>query len=112
MTRMAGHKISDDGTRIVCTARPDAPCRTRPDCDAETWGDDECIGHNPPHPSTPGHDCWAIPWLNDTDYYLWELHEYDDTDMTIRPGRAVVLTWQDDDTGISWAYPARTKEEA
>ena len=25
MTRMAGHKISDDGTHIVCTARPAPP---------------------------------------------------------------------------------------
>ena len=35
MTRMAGHKISDDGTGIVWTAPPDASCRTRPDCDTE-----------------------------------------------------------------------------
>ena len=112
MTRMAGHKISDDGTRIVCTARPDAPCRTRPDCDAETWGDDECIGHNPPHPSTPGHDCWAIPWLNAPDLDPWESREDEDPDLQIRPGRAVILTWEGNDIGVTWAYPARTKEEA
>ena len=110
MTRMAGHKISADGNRIVCTARPDAPCRTRPDCDAETWGDDECIGHNPPHPSTPGHDCWAIEWVNAPGRL--DCTCGDDPDPIIHPGRAVVLTWEGNDCVFTWAYPTRTKEEA
>ena len=112
MTRITAHKISDDGTRIVCTARPDAPCRTRPDCDAETWISDECTGHNPPHPTTTGHDCWALPWLDAPDLDLWELHEDEDPDMPIRPGRAVVLTWEGNDYGFTWAYTHHHKEEA
>ena len=47
MTRMAGHKISDDGTRIVCTAPPDAACRTRPDCNTEGWDDRGCGDRDP-----------------------------------------------------------------
>ena len=109
---MDGHKISDDGTRIVCTASPDAPCRTKPDCDTETWDAQGCTAHTPPHPATPGHDCWAIPWLNHPDLDLWESREDEDPDLQIRPGRAVILTWEGNDVGITWAYPARTKEES
>ena len=108
MTRMAGHKISDDGTRIVCTARPDAVCRTRPDCDTEGWDDRGCSAHDPRHPSTPGHDCWAIEWTNAPgrlDYTCG-----DDPDPEIVPGRAVVLTWHGDGIGIGWAYLPRAKE--
>lgn len=109
MTSMAGHKISDDGTHFVCTARPDAPCRTMPDCNTETWGTQGCDDHTPSHPNTPRHDCWAIPWLNAPDLDLWELHEDQDPDLSIHPGRAVVLTWEGSDIGITWAYPARSK---
>lgn len=42
----------------------------------------------------------------------WELHEDEDPDMPIRPGRAVVLTWEDSDYGFTWAYPHRHEEEA
>lgn len=112
MTRMAGHKISDDGTSIVCAAPPNAVCRTRPDCDTEGWDDQGCNDHDPRHPNTPGHDCWAVEWTNAIAYYLWELHEDEDPDMQIRPGRAVVLTWHGSDIGITWAYPHRHKEES
>ena len=110
MTRMAGHKISDDGTGIVCAAPPNAACRTRPDCDTEGWDDRGCNAHEQRHPTTPGHDCWAVEWTNAPgrlDYTCG-----DDPDPTIHPGRAVVLTWQGSDIGITWAYPHRHEEES
>ena len=110
MTRMAGHKISDDGPRIVCTARPDAPCRTMPDCNTETWGNQECGDHTPAHPVTPGHGCWAVEWVNAPSDLAYTC--LTDPDPDIIPGRAVVLTWQDPEIGITWHYPTRTKEEA
>ena len=108
MTRMAGHKISTDGTSIVCTARPDALCRAKPDCDTETWGESVCNDHRPPHPSTPGHDCWAIEWTNTVGDLLYTYAYAPEPDIC--PGRDVVLTWQGD--CITWAYSACTKEEA
>ena len=110
MTRMAGHKISDDGTRIVCTAPPNAACRTMPDCDTEGWDDRGCNDHDPRHPTTPGHDCWAIVWVNAPESLGYTCG--DDPDPTIQPGRAVALTWQGSDIGITWAYPHRHEEEA
>ena len=109
MTRMAGHKISDDGTGIVCTAPPNAACRTRPDCDTEGWDDRGCNAHEQRHPNTPGHDCWAIEWINGTG--LLGVTCDDDPDPTIHPGCAVVLTWQGIDAGITWAYPHRREED-
>ena len=110
MTRMAGHKISDDGTRIVCTAPPDATCRTRPNCDTESWDDRGCSAHDHHHPNTPGHDCWAIEWVNSPESLSYTCD--DDPDPTIHPDRAVVLTWQGSDVGITWAYPHSHEEES
>lgn len=110
MTRMAGHKISDDGTRIVCTARPDALCRTRPNCDTEGWNDLGCTDHDDRHPNTAGHECWAVEWVNAP--ACLEDTNGDDPDPDIRPGRAVVLTWQGEEIGITWNYPTQTKEDA
>ena len=78
------------------------------------WGGLWPVHSSPIHVSatTTGHDCWATPWLNDTDYCLWELHEDEDPDMPIRPGRAVVLTWEGNDYGFTWAYRHHHKEEA
>ena len=110
MTRMAGHKISDDGTRIVCTAPPDAVCRTRPDCDTEIWGDRGCNDHDPRHPNTPGHDCWAIEWINEPGDLGYTCE--DDPAPEIFPGRPVTLTWHDGGIGMGWTYPHRHEEES
>lgn len=112
MTRMAGHKISDDGNTIVCTATEDAWCRSRPECDTEWWDKDGCEEHAGEHPLTTGHDCWAIEWINaPRDTELWECA--DDwaatSDLPIIPGRAVVLTGHGDN-GFTWTYTNPSKE--
>ena len=104
---MSHHRISDDGSSIVCTAPEDAWCRTVPDCDAEGWGDRGCNVHDPGHPRTPGHDCWAVVWVNDSNYLE---DTCDDPDAEIFPGSSVALTWHGDEIGIGWAYTNPPKE--
>lgn len=49
-----------------CSAPPDAPCRTYPNCDCEIFIEDD---DNPGHdicgqPFEPGRDCWVKPWFD------------------------------------------------
>ena len=114
MTRpMTGHEINAYGTGIECVAGPGAPCRTMPDCDTETFDTvNGCNDHEPRHPSTPGHDCWAIEWINAPfDMDLWECAGgWATGDPPIIPGRAVALTCHGSD-GVTWAYTNPPKEE-
>lgn len=109
--RLDGHKINANGTRIDCNALPDAPCRTMPDCDTGTFDSKGCFDHDPAHPSTPGHDCWAIEWINGTpDMELWEhADDWATGDLPIIPGRPVVLTPHGDE-GVTWSYANPPKE--
>ncbi len=42
--------------RLVCIAPPDAPCRKQPSVERDSWNDDD-------PDLTPGHQCWAIEWI-------------------------------------------------
>lgn len=111
MTRpTAGHKISDDGNTIFCTAPANAWCRTRPECDTEWWDKDGCAEHDREHGLTPGHDCWAVVWVNAPVRLNWTCA--DDPDSEIVPGRPVALTWFGDGIGVGWTYLPRAKESA
>lgn len=102
---LSGHKIDAYGTGVVCTASPDATCRTMPDCDTLTFTDTGCDDHDPQHPATPGHECWAIEWINaPIDIELRDCADdpYDD-DLEIVPGRSIILTPHGDE-GVTWSY--------
>lgn len=51
--------FAEDGeirSRLTCTATPDAVCRRRPvDPELESWTDED--------ETTPGHECWAVEWI-------------------------------------------------
>jgi hypothetical protein len=53
--------FAEDGwiqPRLTCTATPDAACRRRPvDPELESWTDED--------ETTPGHECWAVEWIED-----------------------------------------------
>lgn len=97
---MSEHKISANGQSIECHAAPNADCRTRPDCEAEGWGEVECIGHEPAHPVTGGHDCWMLVWVNST--MIDETYDGPGAPVTIYPGKDVQISWSGDD--CSWDY--------
>lgn len=76
-----------------------------PDCDTLTFTETGCDDHVPQHPSTPGHECWAIEWINaPIDIELLDCADdpYDD-DLEIIPGRPVILTTHGDE-GVTWSY--------
>ncbi len=67
------HFIRDDG--FVCTAPPDAPCRTVPTCECENWcccdGSPEGAGsnHDDSHhccmsTAKSGRGCWIAVWVD------------------------------------------------
>ncbi|MFJ2618184.1 hypothetical protein [Glutamicibacter sp. NPDC087344] len=100
---MSDHKISADGLRIECHAAQNADCRTRPGCEAEGWGEEYCIGHDPGHPVAGGHECWQLAWVNNTS--LEETYDGPGAPVTIYPGRAVRIVWNGYE--CTWDYKRR-----
>lgn len=49
-----------------CSAPPDAPCRTYPDCECEIFRyDEDNPGHDEDgHPFESGRDCWVKSWFD------------------------------------------------
>lgn len=105
MTSMTGHKISDDGTRIVCTAPEDAWCRSGPNCDTEEWNEHGCAEYDREHALTPGHECWQARNIN-----AWG-GPYPDDGLAPRPGAPVTLTYEGEGI-VTWAYTNPPKEES
>lgn len=108
---MTGHRIDAGGAqRVECHAPADANCRVRPDCNAEGWGGGKCDGSCAAaerHPTTPGHDCWAIEWVNAPGDLSTTCS--DDPDPDIQPGADVTLTWHGDGIGVGWRYTEGTR---
>ena len=64
---MSNHHISEDGKTIICTAPPEAECRTRPNCDSEEWSENGCFEHRPGHMPVTGQRCYKAECVNESD---------------------------------------------
>lgn len=110
------HAIKDQ--QFVCTAGPDAKCRTVPTCrDCEEWcgcsvtGEQHDAGEHCCRSTTqPGQPCWIEPWINASDLEdafggdaLAAMVEDADGDLTW-PDGPVTVEWQVD--FCSWTYAA------
>lgn len=114
------HRIT--GGIFVCTAPPDAKCRTNPTCDCEVWCSDEDAedhddGEHCCHATrVAGQPCWIEPWVNASDledcYEGDALDHYGD-DGWEWPNGPVTCDWETEYVG--WRYvtclpPAPTKK--
>lgn len=107
------HRIVDE--RFVCSAPADAPCRTFPTCECESWcccgitgeshddGDHCCMST-----VKPGQGCWIEPWVNASgleDCYASDplsVWVYDSDGETSWPDGAVTCDWEGD--FVAWEY--------
>lgn len=69
-TRADADPNAEDGSRVVdrvtfvCTAPPDADCRSYPDCDCEAWRwDDSGMHDEEGHARVQGQPCWLTDWF-------------------------------------------------
>lgn len=93
MAIKSDHYIDEQGQNIVCRADIGQPCRKRPKCDTETWGDINCDDHDDtsgPHAVTHSQPCWLIEWTN-ADSLIESALDYFDP---IVPGSPVKLHWE------------------
>lgn len=98
---MSNHHINADGTQILCTAPPEARCRTAPDCDTEFWYFDGCGDHEPKHPLRQGGRCWMAEGVNNAS--LADAHGEWAGPAKIVPGAAVFMV-DAADAGTYWDY--------
>ena len=104
------HFIRDGA--FVCTAPLEAPCRTYPTCDCETWNCSDPADFEPGEHACmatqrPGQECWMSPWINDGavlgDSYGDDEHYGCPTEWF--PDGPVTVEWDD---GCSWTYADAT----
>lgn len=112
-TKANNDQYAEDGDRVVdrvtfvCTAPPDADCRTYPDCGCEAWRWDETGLHDQNgHERTPGHPCWLTDWFaNEGATYIGqdadELWRDDCVPAIDRTGH-IALTFQDE--WVEWEF--------
>jgi hypothetical protein len=101
--------VSEDDPVFVCSAPPEAPCRTYPVCDCESWGEGDEHNHLGPNEPTPGHEAKSGQpcWMG----VHFDMQGVEDSGPSCgtgpvanrsRPGwHAVTVDWDD---GCSWEY--------
>ena len=106
------HRLVDETFR--CTAAEDAPCRTNPTCECETW----CACDGSPQDASDNHEegehccmttrrpglpCWIEPWVNASDIEDSCGHPYEELrDRLVDTDDGLV--WQDGPVTCDWDY--------